>query len=66
MTYDYECSHCGPFSAEQRISDPRLPRCPHCNTPDPKRLISDGSGGFVCRGPGWARDGYGFNPKRYE
>ncbi len=50
-TYAYECTACGEFETEQRISDPPLAKCPHCGGAV-KRLIS-GSGGFVLKGSNW-------------
>lgn len=56
-TYEYECSACGQFEVEQKITDRPLSTCPKCRQPKLRRLI--GKTTFVLQGPRWARDGYG-------
>jgi putative FmdB family regulatory protein len=57
LTYTYECKRCGAFEHEQRISDPRLERCPTCKKPV-KRLIEGGQG-FITKGGGGSIKGQG-------
>jgi len=59
VTYDYECKTCGYcFEAEQKITEAPLKKCVResCGG-DVKRLIH--ASGFVLKGTGWYRDGYG-------
>lgn len=65
MTYEYSCPTCGPFTAEQRIWEPRLEACPQCGAANPKRLISGASSFVLKEGPagGWSRTGYGHTPQ---
>jgi putative FmdB family regulatory protein len=58
MTYEYVCTACGhEWEAEQKISEPKLKRCPQCKRLKAKRLVSGGVGHSL-KGEGWARDGY--------
>lgn len=57
MTYTYKCEICGEFEAEQSIKDEPFDVCPTCGFHSVQRLIS-GSGGFVLKGDGWAKDCY--------
>ena len=54
-TYEYNCTSCGTFDVEQRITEPALDSCDKCGGPV-KRLISRSS--FALRGGGWYADGY--------
>lgn len=67
MTYEYECSRCGTFEVEQKISDPPLTVCPRaprdevfgdslCCGGEVRRLVS--SPPAIFKGKGWAKDGY--------
>jgi len=57
MIYDYKCDACDTeFEVDMRITDPKLEVCPHCEAPEPRRLIS--GGGFVLKGGGWFKEGY--------
>ena len=57
MIYEYECDACGAeWEVDQKITDPRLEKCPHCEAPEPRRLISGGTG-FVLKGKGWFEKG---------
>lgn len=59
MTYDYQCIVCAhKWTVEQRITEEPLKSCPACKQETARRLIS-GKGGFVLRGTGWEKDGYG-------
>lgn len=59
MTYDYQCTACGHrWEASQRLADAPLRDCPACHATTAKRLVTGGQG-FLLRGSGWARDGYG-------
>jgi putative FmdB family regulatory protein len=59
MTYEYQCRACGKqHTAEQRITDSALKKCPACGKMKLQRLIS-GSGVFRLKGRGWYADGYG-------
>ncbi len=48
LTYAYHCENCGEFEQEQRITEPRLERCPRC-AGKVERLISGGQG-FISKG----------------
>src|SRR5690606_17672485 len=59
MTYTYECTDCRhKWDAEQKITADPLTECPKCAKSSARRLIS-APGGFVLKGAGWYRDGYG-------
>jgi len=50
--YEYQCQSCGhQFEKLQKISDPVLKQCPHCEKPELKKLIS--AAGFKLKGTGW-------------
>ena len=52
-TYEYECSACGhAFERFQPITAAPVKRCPECNKPKVKRLISAGAG-IVFKGSGF-------------
>lgn len=56
-TYEYRCDACGhEFTIEQRITEPRLTRCPSCDKDALVRLISGGN--FILKGGGWYADLY--------
>jgi putative FmdB family regulatory protein len=48
LTYAYECEKCGEFDHEQRITEPRLERCPSCGR-KVERLITGGQA-FISKG----------------
>jgi putative FmdB family regulatory protein len=48
--YEYECSKCGVFEVNQRITDDPLHKCPTCRS-KVKKLISSTS--FQLKGSGW-------------
>jgi len=48
--YEYECSKCGKFEVNQKISDKPLKKCPKCSG-KVKKLISAST--FVLKGSGW-------------
>jgi putative FmdB family regulatory protein len=50
LTYAYACEKCGEFEHEQRITDPKLERCPSCGS-KVARLISGGQA-FITKGGG--------------
>ena len=50
LTYAYACQKCGEFEHEQRITDPKLERCPSCGS-KVARLISGGQA-FLTKGGG--------------
>lgn len=59
--YEYECPSCRRISEVlQKVNDPS-PTCGDCEVKgqpcEMVRLISK-KGGFILKGPGWARDGY--------
>lgn len=57
--YEYRCSSCGKgFEKLMKISD-NDPSCPHCKSSRPRKMVS--ASGFVLKGSGWFRDGYGLN-----
>ena len=60
-TYEYECTHCG-HSLEifQKITDPRLDKCPKCNH-KLKRLIGAGAG-IIFKGSGFYATDYRKKP----
>jgi len=59
MTYEYICKNCGlQFEAEQKITEEPLIHCEKCGHNSLKRLINQQSG-FILKGSGWYRDGYG-------
>lgn len=39
--YDYKCEKCGTFEVEQKMSDPKMAKCPKCGG-KVRRLISKG------------------------
>jgi len=43
-----------------KMSGP-VPKCPKCDSSEPKKKISVGS--FVLKGSGWYKDGYGLKTK---
>ncbi len=53
--YDYECPKCGVYEVEQKITEPRLEKCPTCKKPV-KRLI--GLSNFELKGHGWYESDY--------
>lgn len=60
--YEYECESCGHrHDAIQKMSDEPLTDCPECGKPSLKKVPS--AGGFILKGSGWYRDGYGNKPK---
>ena len=50
LTYAYHCEKCGEFEHEQRITEPKLERCPSCGS-KVQRLISGGQA-FISKGGG--------------
>jgi putative FmdB family regulatory protein len=48
--YEYECSKCGVFEINQRITDDPIRKCPTCRS-KVKKLISNTS--FQLKGSGW-------------
>jgi putative FmdB family regulatory protein len=48
--YEYECSKCGVFEVNQRITDDPIRKCPSCRS-KVKKLISSTS--FQLKGSGW-------------
>jgi putative FmdB family regulatory protein len=58
-TYNYKCSDCGAeIEAVQKMSEAPLKTCPTCSKDTLDRIISPGVG-FILRGTGWFKDGYG-------
>ena len=50
--YEYICHNCShEFEQLQKISEEPLTKCPQCNQPDVKRLVSATS--FRLKGSGW-------------
>lgn len=50
--YEYKCQACGyKFEELQKISDPELTICPHCQQPKLGKLVSNTS--FQLKGSGW-------------
>ena len=58
--YMYNCSKCGDFETEQRITDARLKKCPTCRS-KVKKLIALTS--FKLKGSGWYATDYKEKPK---
>lgn len=58
MIYEYSCLCGHRWEASQRLADEPLHDCPACHAPTAKRLVTGGQG-FLLKGSGWARDGYG-------
>jgi len=54
--YEYECSKCGVFEVNQRITDEPIRKCPSCRS-KVKKLISSTS--FQLKGSGWYVTDYG-------
>ena len=50
-TYEYKCNKCGVFEYNQSITDPKLAKCPECNS-SVKRLISNNVN-ILFKGSGW-------------
>lgn len=64
LTYEYVCDGCGhTFDTQQEMTADPLQECPKCEAMKLRRVISGGVG-FVLKGGGWYRDGYGKNPPR--
>lgn len=58
--YEYECLACGAISeVEHPIKDDPIVECSSEDCPGPTHRIISGGIGFVLKGDGWARDGYG-------
>ena len=56
-TYEYRCDNCGhELTVEQRITEPKLTKCPQCAEDKLVRLISGGN--FILKGGGWYADLY--------
>ena len=55
-TYEYECKKCGQFDKFQRITEPKLKKCPTCKGPV-KRLLGAGSG-IIFKGSGFYQTDY--------
>jgi putative FmdB family regulatory protein len=53
--YDYVCEEGHEFTADQKITEDPVNKCPECDAPC-KRLISKTF--LYLKGSGWARDGY--------
>ncbi len=50
--YEYQCDACGEHAEiMQKISDPEVTVCPHCQKAALKRLVS--AAGFQLKGTGW-------------
>lgn len=62
-TYNYECTNCN-YTLEiiQKITEPALTICPHCNKEDLKKVI--GAATFHLKGDGWYITEYGSKNKR--
>lgn len=57
MIYEYECKVCKHnWEVEQKITDPKIKKCPNCKKMKAQRLISNTS--FQLKGSGWAKDLY--------
>ena len=54
-TYEYQCRKCGVFEVTQRITAPRLKKCPTCKG-KAERLVSRSS--FILKGSGWYATDY--------
>ncbi len=60
--YEYECESCGERKDFiQKMDEAPKKKCPACGKLKLKRLVS--SGGFILKGHGWYKDGYGNKPK---
>lgn len=58
--YEYRCSSCEvSFEKLMKFTD-NDPQCPRCNRVDVRKVISQS--GFILKGSGWYRDGYGLKP----
>lgn len=53
--YEYQCKKCGQFEVMQKITEPRLTRCPACQRKVTK-LMSNTS--FQLKGSGWYMTDY--------
>jgi len=63
-TYDYVCDACEHrFETQQEMTAGPLKKCPECGKMKLRRLISGGTG-FILKGGGWYKDGYGKTPPR--
>ena len=52
--YEYLCTDTGcnnKFEVFQKLNEPKIEYCPHCNNKSLKKLISKSS--FVLKGSGW-------------
>lgn len=60
-TYEYVCESCKKqFEIEQRITEPKLKKCPKCGKLKLMRLV--GTGNFILKGGGWYADLYSSPP----
>ncbi len=55
-TYEYECKKCGVVEVFQRITEPKLKKCPSCKGPV-KRLLGAGAG-IIFKGSGFYQTDY--------
>ena len=61
--YEYGCKDCGHrFDVQQKLADAPLVKCPECSHDTLEKIIS--AANFVFKGGGWAKDGYGQDPKK--
>jgi putative FmdB family regulatory protein len=61
--YEYQCSGCEHrFEELQKISDPILVKCPVCQEPKLKKLVS--AAGFRLKGSGWYETDFKSNNKK--
>ena len=57
ITYTYECQSCKAVcTAQQKITDVAWEKCPRCEKPALRRLITNGA--FILKGDCWEKDGY--------
>ena len=55
--YEYRCSSCNAaFEKLMKFGDAD-PQCPDCGAGEARKMIS--ASGFILKGRGWFRDGYG-------
>lgn len=62
-TYEYVCEACKhEWELEQRMSEDPIKKCPSCNKPKAKRMITQGN--FILKGGGWYADLYSSTGKK--
>jgi putative FmdB family regulatory protein len=61
--YEYSCDACNyKFDELQKVDAPSISKCPKCEKPKARRIISSSS--FQLKGDGWFKDHYGLKTSK--